>query len=697
VEPFFVICETCRARLKVRSESAIGQIHACPRCESMVLIAPPASGTGTDLALPQPVVRRAPQFARVETPSQEAADAFAAAAVAVLTGTVATASAEPMIDVHTTMATVHGGSAAASAGVVPAALKAIWLERPLMLLGAAGASVVVAGALAGAIWPRGDNVAASAATSPTTAIAQAATVPSNTSSTARAETTTESATVPSTAAASVDVAPPDGTELGNMAPPVEPAPQPAAPAEIALPLTQRDSQPPVEPQPAAVTQQPAPTREPVFAIDPLDFDPSRLSVSSAGTPPPSGGETLASASLSAAPVDAPPSAERSTESATALADDDEQIEIPTITVRRGPPASGPTQLPTIPSRLAVPVQAMKLQPMRLARFVDQMSEAVGVPITLDPAALEMTGVSPRREVTVDVKQATFEQVLRDVLVRHRMELVDRDGGLVIARTANSAALPSSLDVKDLLTSGETNASRLAALIQRFVAPDSWQQAGGTGELAVHGTTIDIKQSEAAHIGVIVFCERLRIARGLAPKTRYPIELLGTESPYARLTAKLGQRTTFTYVPWTRLADVLRDWQQRSGLTILVDWQALAGLELDPSSPISASAIARTWEDALDGILDPLGLAWWAVDGETIQITSGAASGRLARVEFFKLPSEVREQFANDVALVDELRRAAAKNDVIAEAPLEMEVVSDHLITLASIKAHRFLTKRLAGK
>lgn len=39
--PFIIICETCQARLKVTSASAIGQIMACPKCDSMVQIAPP--------------------------------------------------------------------------------------------------------------------------------------------------------------------------------------------------------------------------------------------------------------------------------------------------------------------------------------------------------------------------------------------------------------------------------------------------------------------------------------------------------------------------------------------------------------------------------------------------------------------------------------------------------------------------------
>jgi hypothetical protein len=42
VEPFFIRCETCRARLRVRDERFLGQVQSCPKCGSMVQIVAPA-------------------------------------------------------------------------------------------------------------------------------------------------------------------------------------------------------------------------------------------------------------------------------------------------------------------------------------------------------------------------------------------------------------------------------------------------------------------------------------------------------------------------------------------------------------------------------------------------------------------------------------------------------------------------------
>lgn len=54
VEPFFLRCETCRARLRVRDERFLGQIQACPKCGSMVHILAPAGWLSAAEATPEP-------------------------------------------------------------------------------------------------------------------------------------------------------------------------------------------------------------------------------------------------------------------------------------------------------------------------------------------------------------------------------------------------------------------------------------------------------------------------------------------------------------------------------------------------------------------------------------------------------------------------------------------------------------------
>jgi hypothetical protein len=364
---------------------------------------------------------------------------------------------------------------------------------------------------------------------------------------------------------------------------------------------------------------------------------------------------------------------------------------PTISIRRGPAATDAPVPQNVDAQLALPIQSLSMRAVPLATLIDSLADMSGVPMTIDPTALEIIGLSPRREVTLDVKSVTIEQALRTALASQRLDIAVRDGKVVVVGPAADAKRPRDYDVTDLAAGDVTKAALLAEQIQRFVAVESWEPSGGAGNISANGTTLHIEQADREHIRVLVFLERLRLARGLPLVSRYPAERLTNESTYGQLAGKLRRPTTFTYVPWTRLADVVRDWQRQSDVTMLVDWKRLAEVELEPSSPISCSVIHRTWEEALDGILEPLGLAWWAIDGETIQITSRKAADGLQRIEFFAIPLALREKYAGDEALIEAIRRELVER---GQATVQVDIDGDRLIVLGNATAHRYLERRV---
>lgn len=66
MEPFFLRCETCRARLRVRDERFLGQVQSCPKCGSMVQILAPAGWLAAGETTP---ASEAADVAAVESPS----------------------------------------------------------------------------------------------------------------------------------------------------------------------------------------------------------------------------------------------------------------------------------------------------------------------------------------------------------------------------------------------------------------------------------------------------------------------------------------------------------------------------------------------------------------------------------------------------------------------------------------------------
>jgi hypothetical protein len=697
VEPFSVTCETCRARLKVRDASVIGEIHACPKCESMVLITPPAGWrVASAVVAPAPALPAATGFAQVASPSEEAAEAFAEAAAL-----TSRASPEPV----STSTGAEPTSAASLPPVGAPPLASVLAGSKLLVGSLIGAAILVMSGVALSMFLGGDS-SQPVSPRPDTATASAFN--------SQATVEEENASIAATRGPeqSHDVSPP--VEVVAAKPPSDAVEESTVDSPVAnLQSSERVAAPPnqetsseiaatspvaTEPNPpnelqAAIEPPAVDTRHaPVLKFDPLDFDPSQLSLGAftASTNEPS--RSIAAAQPE--DVDARiPVEEAALDSDGVLPP---PAESPSVSVRLGPLVADKAGPQSSARSLALRVDTFTADDIRLERFVALVSEMAGMPIALDPSAFELSGASPRTDLTVNVAGATLDELLRGTLSKHRLELVDDGGHLRIELAGRGERSARTHDVSDLLKPGAADARTVATLIERFVSPKTWHAAGGIGTIEIDGGKLRIDQTRAVQHEVVVFCERLRLASGLRQHTRYPADRLSIDSPYREIDSQLSVRTTFTFLPWTRLADVVHHWEQECGITMLVDWRALADVHLDPSSPISCSAVDREWGEALHEILEPIGLSWWAVDSETIQITTQDALADIERTEFHAVPKAFLERLSENESLVDSLQKELQEHVGVDTVTVEsVQIPSDgmRLLVRGNAQVHRYVSGR----
>jgi hypothetical protein len=481
--------------------------------------------------------------------------------------------------------------------------------------------------------------------------------------------------------------------------PTTPLPE-LPPADAAPTVSDDESVAPADATASDLPQSPAapaenPTRTtPVMKFDPLDFDPSQFSFNAGGT-------TVESADSNSIPNDADSEAIAGANGAADASNDAAPPAAPapivdrSLTMRLGPMPDAVDPPHRTAEQLATQLDSFAVTDMPLSRFVEMMSDLADVAVTLDPVELELAGISPRQAVAVDSKDVTVEKLLTDMFAKQRLEFVEQDGRLGVALAGGDRRKAVVYDVADL--AGTADAKPIARLVQRFVAPESWTAAGG-GKIGSEGPKLRIEQSQRIRHEVLIFCERLRLARSLPQRSKYPAAMLSVTSPYETMAATLKQPVTFTFLPWTRLADAFRHWQEASKLTILVDWSALADVELGPSSPVSCSAIDRSWENIFDETLAPIGLTWWAVNGHTIRITNQEALDDVRRIELYVVPKPFHDQNADSAALIEslqkELAEVAAKNSTQSHPPImELDEPSGRLIVLGTPLSHRYVTRR----
>ena len=692
MEPFAVICETCHARLKVRSESAIGEIHACPKCSSMVHIVPPL-------------------VSKKGGPSSPA-DEVASPSEAMVTSSAAAVSAEfalPDFDVAPVNVPAQSASVADAAGQLPATAAAapatptIW--SPLLLAGVVGASMLVGGGITLAIWPSRDTAAVEsappAATAPSPEVNHKE-APSHQAASVQVEDvateTDEANSQPPTSIApeaNKDVEEPAVVDVAQSAADDADSDRSSELALRALPPSEGETPTPDDepnsPPDTAVPDKSAKTeRDPILRFDPLDFDPSQLTLSTSTSP-------AASSSSASVPNDA------AAEGGTDEADESNLLPAPeaanqTVTVRVGPVVVAAAEPHQVAHRLALPLDSLEVSDMPLAQFVEMLSDLAGMPMTLEPVALKLVGASAQSPVSATASDVTLEKLLRNTLTNHRLEFRERAGQVLVALPGAERKIAREYLLSDLVPAGD-DATAIADLIETFVAPTMWRSGGGAGTIEVNGDKAGVDAEKRVHHELLIFCERLRLARGLPQKTRYPADRLSVESPYTKLATKLRAKTTFTLLPWTRLRDVVRHWEEAAGVTILVDWRSLADVQFGPSTPISCSAIDRPWDEALTEILTSLDLGWYAVDGETIAITSRDVVDHLECVEFLAVPQVLRDEFADDEALVEALRDEFLENGDVDRAAansvtMELDGPSGRLIVRGTPAVHRYLTHRL---
>lgn len=603
MQPFPVLCETCGAKLKVRDPAAVGQIHACPKCESMVMIAVPAAWSAENPPAPQSTEPQ-PSPAADETlaPSDFAAevDQLLQNPAEVENPASIPPGGDDTLQQHAPASTAEAASTMS--------------RTSLLVWGTAGSIVCFTlGLLAAAWWMQSDEPESSdvAVNIP---VEQAETeIEKN-----KAEVTpTESEIEPRVVETNKPVLAPSN-EIAS-----EPSDDHVEVESEVAKVALLPELPPVvgEDKPASNEEPPASSVNMLPPLDPLAIDSANL-------------DLLLVPDQEAAPETAPePEAPplQPTSVPVNIAAAPREMRFEPGSARRGPTFVEGFAEGELTSRLETTLPAVAWRDAPFHQAISELSRVSGVPTTIQPAVLRMAGIRANRPVSIERTNASILDLADAVGNDVKLDVVRVPGGIAFAKDRADDWRQIRYRVDDLLGI-EANARGMAALVQKMVAPESW--ANHEAKITVDGETLAIDQRTAVHFEVLVFCERLRKARGLTTRSKYPSDRLALETRLAGLAAKLDRRTTFAFVDWTSLVDVFDYLQQASGFVLLIDWQHLADQDLRPQSTLAGSVNNVAWSVALDTCLDPLELAWVPVDADTLQITTRDNAKQAAWIEFY---------------------------------------------------------------
>jgi hypothetical protein len=217
-----------------------------------------------------------------------------------------------------------------------------------------------------------------------------------------------------------------------------------------------------------------------------------------------------------------------------------------------------------------------------------------------------------------------------------MAMVVEQGQIVLTSSAEhrGALRPRRYAVSDLTLGDARAAADLAQVLQTLVVPQSWQAGGGQGTVEVSPDALRVVQTGHVHHQVLVFCEKLRVARGLAPKSGRDPRKFALATRTARARDMLGRFTSVQVSAATPLESALAQFKHPTGTEIFIDCPALAAAGIAGNATKALKIDNRPQGEALRQLLEPMGLAWRAVDADVLQVTTQKAVAARMELEFF---------------------------------------------------------------
>ena len=647
MEPFSIACTTCRARLRVRDESVIGQILTCPKCGSMVLVEPTAAAS--DASHDSSAMHQSDSNVETSATSSVFEDAAAlfdepheptAPTSPDQTETVEDLSVQgesnqatrenlirPKRDHNQRRAveepdeSVEDVAASSFPPPLPHPDEALlpnadWTSastvkwRNRILTGIAAVVGVVLAMILFIVFGGGDDVPQ---------VALRPTPPSvDPADTASSESPTEPLDEP-VAEATPDKPIADGPPAEVVDAPVEeivamPVPEVAPP--VAAPI---DNSPPASE--ASTDEPPGLTpKEPTDETSTTADVPSPLS------------QTLRDfgALLDETKEPARPMPEPEAELPPAP-EPDESTDEP-VARRTG------ARVVELDDRLNDPIAQLQFNGVPLENFLKFVSDYSTIPITLDADVLRWVRISPATPVVVTAKESTVADVLTQGLkplgLEHRVE---GDQLFITRQPKEESGIRSvTFKVDDLAASDPDRLKQLGDRMMNFVAPETWSSRGGVGTITFSGNEMIIEQYETVQFEILAFCERLRIARGLKTRSPYDATMFQLATRGEQASKKLATPITLTYIrpaPLQRIVDRLA---QASKLHILIDWRELAAAGWSPDAEVRFSVADQPLSIALKTLLEPMDLAYRVVDESTLQITTPDVLDSRLELEFYRV-------------------------------------------------------------
>jgi hypothetical protein len=307
----------------------------------------------------------------------------------------------------------------------------------------------------------------------------------------------------------------------------------------------------------------------------------------------------------------------------------------------------PPPLVDVEARLAETVSGVQLQDTPLVDALRLVTQVSTIPIYLDPEALGRRNIRADLRVSLTVRDVTVRGLLDQILDDTDLGWAALDGSITVTTKPDSRGDLVTIrhDVADLSRGDPELTRAMGKWVTQLIAYGSWagQSEPADNRKLPHcdagQTVLVVTHRDTVHFQVLVFLEKLRIARGLPPRTRILKDRIAMGARSAAC-APLQQTVSLRLWQDGSFDEIAAALGRQASVQILVDWPALYAAGWSPQDREKFFTERRALQDALADWLHPRGLTYRIVDSETLEITTPQAIAAVHDIEFYRLTDKV---------------------------------------------------------
>ncbi|TWT31641.1 hypothetical protein Enr8_35650 [Blastopirellula retiformator] len=336
------------------------------------------------------------------------------------------------------------------------------------------------------------------------------------------------------------------------------------------------------------------------------------------------------------------------------------------------PASIPSQEPVAkkPAPRAVNVAARLNDPFLNARFRDiplldhlrNLTRWSTIPISVDPLALQSADIVGDKKINVNQKGTNTERLLRGAVEPLRMSVdVQSDQIRIVPLKQAGMQRPTIRFQVDDLADDDQEVAELAYNITHLVEPTSWQGAGGGNTCRTGKKELQLAADSKTVFQALVLVEKLRVARGLDPRSRYDEKLFELAPRTEQGAAMLDKKVQLTFAEPAELLEITEQLEDTTGVILLIDWQSLLKEGWNPATEATMLALDVPLREALNTLLDPLEMDFRVIDDRTLEVAMKSDLATRPEVEFYPI-SDLADGPTRANALINRLKKELAIAD-----------------------------------